>query len=753
MAKPGPTMGATQHNTITTKQLAAALGVVPRTVRRRAGREGWPWVNGNGRGREVRCYPIATLPAAVQKKIVEAGMVQPEAVTALAPTAALIATQHMDLYKGIANNVPEQSDLWRPTTAVSPRTIRDERVQRLAAIITEALDVPASWTRGKRAWIEAVAVKHGTTFQTIYRNIKRYREAGLAGLQHRKANAGRAKNWSPEALAFWIGLVLKRPHRRVPLQGLYDLLCVEAQKNGWRIGSYRSATWWKNEKVTPQLQALQRGGSRALDNALPPVVRDYSDLAPFEILVGDQHRFDFWVMDDDTGEVFRPEAYLWQDLRTRLIYGMAVARRYDSHLVGLALRIGCRAFAPFRSIYTDNGKPELSRYIMGVMKDMRMLGMRCEREMDFSDTDKSASDEEEINPLQPLPGSHIKAIVKNAKAKMIERTNRSLEDIMRGRFMLPGHCKQLTASAEEQELDHKEIRRLADAGRLPTFQEFTLKMYQAADYYNKEKPHRGVWREWRRRPRPKEITPMQCLERCYLDGWRPRRLSQEAIDLIFLPKAARIVDRGRINFNNEIYEHEALIERHKEKVTLRYDPLEPDWLLVFHRGVFCCRAELAEYSSMKDRALASRKIAEKRRLRKHYTEQYRALTSAVPDFRQYAERPPIEVAAAAVKRAGSSKLKAQKEKAKDLSQERLDAEVATLEAQSSKLKAQTRKVLPERPAVFMRELDRYEWIVSFEMAGGGGTLEEQDVLFKAGYEARMTADEQEYWNAVREHGG
>jgi hypothetical protein len=98
--------------------------------------------------------------------------------------------------------------------------------------------------------------------------------------------------------------------------------------------------------------------------------------------VGDQHRFDFWVVDDDTGEVFRPEGYFWQDLRTRIIYGAAVDCRYDAWLIGLALRVGIAIFGAFGSIYTDNGRPELSRYLAGILADMRALGLEWERTLD-----------------------------------------------------------------------------------------------------------------------------------------------------------------------------------------------------------------------------------------------------------------------------------------------------------------------------------------------------------------------------------
>lgn len=701
--------------------------------------------NGGGKNGKEPQIALSCLTPSEQKAYVKknGNSISSDLLPALPPEAALAAV-----------GVQDNEHNWSKDTAMPVDIIKDVRIARIAGIVQEALEVPAGWKKSK--WIQATAKKHGTVAQTIYRHIKRYRQAGLAGLKHVKKNKGTARSWSPEAIDFWTGLCLKQEHRKIAQTQLYAILSKEAYIKGWKIGSYESALWWLKKKAPAPMQVFQRGGIRALDNNLPPVLRDYSDLAPFEILVGDQHRWDFWVVDDDTGEVFRPEGYYWQDLRTRLFYGGAVAKRYDSHLVGLALRMGIRVFGPFKAIYTDNGKPELSRYIMGIMADMRMLGMAVEQTVDlpFNHT----GDSEEITPVATLPGTHIKAIVRNAKAKMIEGTFNAVEGIMRSRLMLPGYCKRLTDSGEEQEIDQKEVQALAAAGKLPTFSEFTVRMYQALDYYNKSKKHRGVLKEWAWRPRPSSATPMDCLQALYSDGWRPRKLSLEAVDIIFLPKSWRIVDRGRILFNNQKYEQQTehpkdnqLVCLHKQKVTFRYDPMDPSWLLVFHKGEFCCIARPVEYSSMKDHELASRKIEEKRRLRKYWIDEYRRLTSAVPDFRHFSEVPQIEMVGKQLK-AETSKLKAEEEELyKKRTKEELAAEVAVLEGYEAKSKEQRAKSLPERPGYFMSELARFEWSVNYEMAGG--VLQEEDVIFKAGYESTLTDDQLEYWDTVRAIGG
>jgi len=715
---------------VTVRLIAEVLGVTERTAQRWAKKEGWKGIKLNKRGDTV--YFFETLPPNIQKALAAKVDVSPAIIPELAPEAALEPAKKIintPTIKGIANTMPD----WSPERAIGPDVMRNKNVEKWARIVQEAQAVPPGWK--KRAWMEAVAAKHGTTFQTVYRRIKRYEEAGLAGLVQTKRTKGSPKAWDDQALDWWIGLVLKREHRKIDRRVLYGILCQEAASQGWRIGSYESALWWLKKKVTPQLLALQRGGLRALDNTLPPVLRDYSDLEPFEILVGDQHRFDFWVVDEETGEVFRPEGYFWQDLRTRLFFGGALDRKYDSYLIGLALRMGLMVYGAFGSIYTDWGKPETSRYLMGIMRDMRTIGLGVEREVDAPLG--ADGDPEEINPLAIIPGTHKKAIVRNAKAKMIEGTFSTLEGILRSEFRVPGYVKDLGGPAEENEVDQKEIERLAKAGKLLTFWEFARVVMRAMDYYNNERPHRGVRKEWRGRPRPKAPTPMDALRNCYTRGWRPGPVSQEAIDLIFLPSARRTVDRGRITFEREYYEHDALVTLNGERVECRYDPLDPGWLLVFREGRYLCTARPVEYSSMKDRELASRKIHEKRRRRKGFILEYKRYTSAIPDFRRFSKVPAIEKAAALVG----------KEKRRRLEERKKLAEPTAEEIQAAVERIENYRPAPVRP-IFASKRDRYQWILEQEAAGA--RLREEDLAFRADFESSLDDDTREYWQVYKE---
>lgn len=716
--------------TITATEIAELNDITKQAVMKRATKEKWPYKNG---GNRTKRFKIAALPVDIQKALAEKGDISPTLIPCLAPEAAIVAATRELETPIIKDALSASSEAWTDETAITMKTLRNPKVTKWARIIQEAEQIPPGVKRTDH--VKTVAKRHKTTFQTIYKKIKIYKRRGLVGLEHRHKNRGAPRKWDPEALDWWIGLCLKREHRKMSKDVLYDVLVAEAANRSWSIGGYESALQWYKKKATPQLLAYQRGGYRALDNTLPPILRNYSDLQPFEILVGDQHRFDFWVTDDDTGEVFRPEGYFWQDLRTRCFYGGAIDKKYDSYLIGLALRMGIKAVGAFSSIYTDHGKPELSRYIMGVMKDMRDLGLHVKQTVDAPlETPKNA---ELVNPCVIDPGTHRKAIVRNAKAKMIEGSFSVVEGILRDEFRVPGYVKILGGSGEENDVDQKEIEALARAGKLLTFWEFVRIVFEALDYYNKEKIHRGVLKEWGWKPKPKSATPMDCLRMCHADGWRPGKISQEAVDLIFLPRARRAVDRGRIEFRREWYEADALVTVPRgERVEVRFDPMALDKLIVFRDGEYLCNAYPTEYSSMKDMDLASRKIAEKSRRRKGFILEYSAFTSEIPDIRTYSQTPAIEKAAPLVTKADKNRLKEQNEVFVQTPEE-IEAEIARIEERSKR----------QRP-VWSTASDRYAWCLETQIRGD--ELLDTDMEFMSQYESEMTEGGREYWNVYRE---
>ncbi|MFZ2446062.1 MAG: Mu transposase C-terminal domain-containing protein [Syntrophobacteraceae bacterium] len=718
----------------TVRELASTWGIHERSIQRILAVERVPFVMESGK----RIYHSKDFTPKIQKLFLKNCQLPSRTdVPLFAHTGAVPTSLQTD-----STCIPLPEDL-----------LKDPRVQCCSRIVREATNVPGGWKVKK--WVECVARKNGIYPQTVYNYIAREKHGGLAAHRHTKSNKGKPKIWDERALEFGIGLALKREHRKMTEKAIYDAVRAEAALQGWSIGGYRSFTLHLKKKMNPLLLAIRDGGKRGLDNLLPPILRNYTDLAPFEIVVGDQHKFDFWVQDDETGVVFRPEGYFFQDLRTRLIYGLWLGRRYNGHAIGLALRSGCRCFGAFKSVYTDNGRPELSTYLTGIVNEMAASGLSVSETVDLP-VDLDDQDPEEVACLVVL--NHRTALVRNAKAKMIESTFRHFEAVLRDEFKVPGHVKCLSASGEEQEVDELEIKKLATAGKLLKFSEFLLTVVQAADFYNKERPHRGVLKEWIWKPRPTEVTPLQCLRACHEDGWRPVRISEDALDLLFLFEEKRTVDRGRIRFRTsfaDLYEHPALAALHGQKVSIRFDPLDPGWILVFANSEFVCRAIPVEYSSMKDMGLAKRKIEEKARLRKYYLSEYQRLTSQIPDLIEYSAIPTIETVAQTVRKSIIAADMAEKAKIENQpSDEQLAAEIREkeeFEIRSEEIPIEISLPVSDRP-FFEYEEDRFKFLLN--EINAGASLSDDEFRFIERFRAVAIArDTWAYWGIYAETKG
>ncbi len=771
----------------TAKELTAIAGL-PGTVRginKKATRESWPHRprQGRGGGRE---YPLHALPLETQAHIVRHVLTDEQAsilYNDIEHKNQLPLSTQYELHLRLTQKAIEKAKA-RPVKAEDPKTLapdnpdwglpslikRNGRYDTTSKIkiVDHARKIPPTWTRGHRAWVEHIATMYGINPATIYRWMKRTEDGGFDALQHRHRRYRPHRKWDDEAREYWIGMVLKREHRKITLKSLYEQFEKIAEERGWRHGTYESARLIINKLPAP-LFAYRDGGVRGLDNALPPIRRRYEDLEPFEIIVGDQHRFDFWVCDDDDPAItFRPEGYIWQDLCTRNIYGFSIGKKYNAQMIGHALWVGLKTFGRFKCVYTDNGRPETSKYILDRKRDLTSLGM------DHAYT----KDDIEAPPgggvLADLGAGQRLAIVRNAKAKMIESTFRTLEQILRDRG-IPGYVHELGGNPEKNEIDDKEIARLAGSGRLLTLSEFLYELIQTLDYYNRDRNHRGLQDQVMRESgkRPPHMTPRLYLANRILEhGWRPTFLSERSLDLVFLTRTTRKVQHGRVQINYHLYEAEELVNLpNGTPVELRYDPMDMDRpVIVIHNGKYLCDATPVEFSSMVDSELTKKKIEEKRRLKNKFIEAWRRYTRPVEDIRKYSRKklPTGESVQLrrklpdnqAMEQASSSEttsspiarmeemakarheaLIAKAQEAHEASRIRSDIEthLEMIDYKERELKLEKdklRRLIPtctERPDFFLSETDRYEWCKSAIIAGV--TLSPDDQKFVDEYHA------------------
>jgi putative transposase len=613
------------------------------------------------------------------------------------------------------------------------RVQKNEKLQKDIELIQKAIAVPKGWKKSK--WIEKVAEEAGITKQALYKKIRVYQEKGIRGLRAR--DNSHLKKWSPEALQFLQGVYLRmiKEGGNASKKRAYEAVLAEAEKRGWKVGSQSSAYMYLSQ-LNPLLEKYARAGTRGLDNVFY-IMRRYDDLEPLECIVGDQHRFDFWVEDKETGRVFRPEGYFWVDLRTRLCYGFAIADRYNAYLMGLALRMGFKTFGKFKVAYTDNGKPEVSKYFNSIIKELHQFGMDEQDIAELYRTDNGYAVEDEegqvIDIVTTKEAWHRYARPYNAKAKPVEAFFNTMEKLLLD-LGVPGLIRELRGTSDEKAQDDKRLKALREQGKLLSFDEFLQKVFEAVEIYNK------------RRHSALKASPLETFMKLVKEGFAPRYIVEKELDFILMKREIRSVNRGRILLDGVWYEGEDLENGlwdvpDKTRVEVRYDPYE--------RGsVYAIRpdriVELREVpiSSMKNKEKTAELMEWKRSMMKKVRELYQKITAQAKGVIEYSKltRQVIEA---------EKRRKQKKPVVIDPEQIRREVEEKkrlTLEAEQKRYQ---REFQFQRKTIFTNQRERYQYLVECEL--NGIEITAQDREFMKWYEAQMDETERIWFKNFRKY--
>lgn len=160
----------------------------------------------------------------------------------------------------------------------------------------------------------------------------------------------------------------------------------------------------------PALKYYRFGEKAFLDECAPYIRRKYGDLASNDIWVCDNHTFDVLVNDGRAEKPVRVYLTGFLDVRSRKMVGWYVTDNPCSDATLAALRRGIENFGIPKLIYSDNGREFLTHDIGG-------RGFR-----------KSSAGNEPPTILQLLDIEFRTAMVKNAKAKIIERSFRDVKE-------------------------------------------------------------------------------------------------------------------------------------------------------------------------------------------------------------------------------------------------------------------------------------------------------------------------------------
>lgn len=409
----------------------------------------------------------------------------------------------------------------------------------------------------KTTWLRTVADWYHVSPATVRRIVA---EASSRGNVEKVTAGGRYSTWDEEAVAFLKGFWLaakRQANGDFPKEAAWKRCQQKARAMGWRIGG-RTSAYNILAEIHPLLDEFAVGGNRALDNYFY-IARDLDSLHPFQMVVGDQHIFDFWVADYETGLIRRPECYLWIDMNTRLIYGVAFAQKtYNTDTVKQALRMGLYRWGRFDVTYNDNGSSECSKAMKDMVDDLLRYGME---QKDYSEMFRAPDgryvvEDEDGRVVDTLPTAaawnrrcrRIYAKVKNAKTKPIERFFRSFEKRLDSR-LLPGKCATPGASAAVDEVERARLQYQKDRRLLLTMDQFVQVVLEELQAYEQER-HASL-----------KMSPLEKLERAMAKGFdlEDRKFgSSYEIELLVAERRMCTVQRGRVLVDGVWYQGDQL---------------------------------------------------------------------------------------------------------------------------------------------------------------------------------------------------
>ena len=405
---------------------------------------------------------------------------------------------------------------------VKPEDIGDEMKQRLRVV-----RLAQSKPEGVRTadWYASISRHENVSVPTIYRWLKDadrgkvvsdrapVRVALEASGEHIQVSV-KSRSFAPQAMEYGIALLMQ--NQFLDTKTAYMELTVEAEKQGWEIGSLQS--FYRAVASLPEIARIytQRGKRGVEAVVKPPVYRDITKYGVYEELVGDQHIFDYIVLDAD-GEPIRPQMFMWGDTRSRYLTGIwPVMGNYDKYAVGLALREACKWGIPHQ-LHTDWGKPECSKYIQQVRR--QLTGLTA-----FKDGDSWMGE-----PLR-----QYKSKPRNAQAKPIESWFYHAFENPLMQMGLPGYARR-SFNEKENEYIQANLRDDIKKKNLLTAKEFFDIVLQKT-------------REWNTHVMTDKSVP----EEVFLNGIEAAnlyRFDEQSLDFMFLPVEKRKVTKSLVGIN------------------------------------------------------------------------------------------------------------------------------------------------------------------------------------------------------------
>jgi len=363
------------------------------------------------------------------------------------------------------------------------------------------------------------------------------------------------------------------------------------------LPSYASFYRRVQSEIPEPLEIMGRQGMKAFrDRCAPYIKRTYENMVSNEWWIADNHTFDVMTEGVD-GQIHRLYLTAFFDARSGIFTGCYVTSAPSSQATLIALRKGILKYGIPENIYVDNGREFLTRDVGG-------LGHRQK---------KSTKDEFTPPPVFERLGIHMtNAIVRNAKAKIIERRFRDVKDRLSRLF--PTYTGGNVLEKPER------LKQVLKNGDIPSDEAFTQAVEDILYYYLNQKAYSGAV----------NTDTGKTREQVYRENLIEKRVAAEADLNLMLMRSTRSQKIGRRGVHITVagekinyYNDELLLNHFGESVYCRYDPENMSKVRIydlqdqFIMTAPCDNVAVLEYGASKDEvAHALRKVKSLEKLTK-----------------------------------------------------------------------------------------------------------------------------------------
>lgn len=385
---------------------------------------------------------------------------------------------------------------------------------------------------------------------TLYRRWKSIKEGDFGGLVDMRGKARKGKSIIDETLwqAFLSFYLDENQH---PVKRCYEYTQLWAQEDFPHLLPLPSySTFWRHiqQDIPEAVEILGREGEKAFrDRCAPYIRRTYEGMASNEWWIADNHTFDIITLGEN-GKRHRLYLTAFFDARSGIFTGCYVTTAPSSQSTLIALRKGILKYGLPENIYVDNGREFLTFDVGG-------LGHRKK---------KPKNGEEPFSPPPVFERLGIKmtnAIVRNAKAKIIERRFRDVKDQLSRLF-------ETFTGGNVLEKPEK-LKGVLKNGAIPMDSTLIEAVEQILEgYFNESeyggevasdrgKPRMQVWQEQLHK---KRMAPAEELNLMLMRSSRPQKVTRRGVHLD--------IAGTRIDYWND----DMLMNLLGRQVYFRYDP-------------------------------------------------------------------------------------------------------------------------------------------------------------------------------------